>query len=1857
MTNITNSTSPNPILNISQDTDIYYGVLSPLEIQKRNAVIKKNYTLVPKNFPSKELEKFPSLTFTAEEISQFFYERLTWAGIVSENAYIVGGACNHILEDLYHADVDLCFYTLKKETDLILEIAIQFLNSKGLQHLSPYDIQNYYLYEKSVFRNLQDIVIGSYIGFGEIQIKFCFDKTVRRTISATDGFHIAFTGDRVFCIDGTTQVNEKEFNEVRFRLRNRQLYIKNPGDVQQLTKRITLALTRGFTLTSDDISFFAVTQFDRSLPDLPDPTPYLFFKEQDERIAHNLELRNKRNLRTLHGSKAPSTQTISERTFQKGPLNSYTLLSRFTFQYDKHLENHYPNDSTGKKIEYINLLGLLKVMECYTSPTPYYRYAATAWLNRSETPYSKQKEKICTLTNFITLSSLIQQVPSYTPQFLFLIQGAFLYEWFEQNPGIGPRPDSHIFSSDHHFSLTIGHRTNYLAINGSYAEIALYFFQSWLHLEKMYNDLHGTKYLSTIFEDLGFTKLQFTPEWKKSILNTFMKGFLQEQCKMIGNAAPFFRFIQKNMADQVDAHLLKKGLIAAALKEYRNELLYNPPTITLVKELYQRVLTLENILPNEEAFTTLEALIEAYSNDTDGSQSNNDPFIHKTLKDGFIFLVQSIQQPTVGLLDAIGRCAFKIEALGFLTSQNLNEIISLLIEHYKCLLSIKMPLTTLAAYKAIQALQDNLSEANNQELVHLKDTMLPNILSLVPHFLVEQQESKAFECLLAVVMIHKNPTHEAINTAQTLLSHIISKKLSTYYRQGYELTLELFKHKFFDSNQSELIIALSKCLPDEPRLFLIDLLSHCSEANEAAQNSIEEAILLNIGQAYISNKTKAQKYSSLALATLLSFEAIHKKHANPYLHQLVSLNFEQDSSKCVRIYLQAMAQTNYPSAKSIWPSLKEKLKGSDLLLVINSFIESQLKNKAEIKKLYTIWIAQTSCIATLDLESLSQTILVSAALLDSLMVNSDKESAMMKEEVLKFMHLFFETCPSLQDLINKPKTLTAVIQLIEYQLSHYSEQHFPLALFACKKLLPSWNEEIETLSLKILSTLSKCHEPDSNAVNLFIQKLLSVPSFRFSIECQMALFKVLLHTKNYSLLIYAWSELEPTYTSFAHPIYLQMCRTAHSGPIKLIHQLFSRQISNQEAGSGTLCNYIIEGATFSKDPSFFSSILTFLKSEKFQSLKSVEKAKTYRLFFQYVSVLCQQQNTTENEGREYLPALSQLWDIDASQILIQQAFKNDRQLVSDCWITMLTNTNNAQDLIKAQELFIINEGTKPSESASKILIASAEYLSKEFSSELAIRMKQFTAFVFAKKFIEVNSHEANQLLNFFNEKIPDSNEKFIYIIQECLCIFLKKSIVPATPKAKTLLDNTTQINTYRLLECITDCLVAQEDYRLIWELYNYGENCFQSKRWNAYQTKINKIIRSFSETLVKLDFHAEDAFEKALISVKEAIPLYSVCSPTFGQQTIEYLARGAASNAEKWVRHIEELLEHADRWKLYTPTNNSTAIEAMVIQKVKIKNTLIRLFCFEKKPDTIKKIVDHLKKMINIFMTCQSIEGFKSLHLSILTAYDKILLHYITSHNPDYFIQLIDIIYITLNRPNLDPKLSEQFAHVVKYIFVNLELYPFIVNSSYCTVIEILKAESPNKELSIEDIQECFKKSYSNVLIEKLISIDNSLLHSCIPLGEILRSIANFSSEEIAGLIDIKTSTYDMKALTGMVYLLPNTFNQFSASYFFRGLSAGYCLDVFKEVYMNISKLTSIYKNKDLSKMREEGTKEEFLSIFFSWRSHYLESVQKFPQLARYFHQNLVEAEIVILGNSAIENWQSQNPKKIPKNDEKHSAK
>lgn len=514
------------------------------------------------------------IEYSLPELLSYIKQELDKWNLSVEPPWLVGGGASYVMSALYFSDVDICFYLQKSEKlqqendklpkekridelELVNNIITKFFQNK-CANSSP---NLTFLIKRLTINGF------AYIGLGEVDLKFVSNKDMRVSISSSDGFHVPLQADCNFvcCKDGRTWCDQEAFEEglrnlkqLRFILKNAESMFDYADPVLDLTWRLTHRMTQGFSIeTTDKLST------------------------------------------------AQLSDLVMQQLIETYPCNDAKAIGFFKQKFRNYLNSHYVGHQYGKEFHFLHLLSMINFSEStYKEERRLYsKYLAEEWLVRTDVQ-----------TRLNPLATLILANPSYTKDYLAIIQGLFLLELTHPTSfNLGCKISDNEQSARPYISMPVSPKVSFhLALDGSFSDVAVNFLRSWKKLEKYF--CAGNLYLE-IFSVLGNIlgeNSRLTPANRISSIEKLKEAFLNPYFTTIlsktspnGSALKFYEFLKKEMSEDTKPFELTRCTINCRLQNCLGQISEKHSSIaTSLRRLHQ--LNIPNAIPSTE---TIEEMI------------------------------------------------------------------------------------------------------------------------------------------------------------------------------------------------------------------------------------------------------------------------------------------------------------------------------------------------------------------------------------------------------------------------------------------------------------------------------------------------------------------------------------------------------------------------------------------------------------------------------------------------------------------------------------------------------------------------------------------------------------------------------------------------------------------------------------------------------------------------------------------------------------------------------------------------------------------------------------------------------------------------------------------------------------------------------------------------------------------------------------------------------------------------------------------------------------------------------------------------------------------------------------------------
>lgn len=1032
-------TTLRPELNLHITPIKYSQDLDKAQMERLNTILlsKEVHQIVPKNYQPNGL--FKIIQFNLIELLNFLTHRLTVQDMLKESPCLIGGAASHVLAEFDFNDIDLAFYlkshqgqtlTKKNELEIVLEIVREFICYK-LKIIPPNefnaarDIDDAYLYKKKKVEG-----VFSYVGLGNVDLKFILHNGFRKSVSSSDGFHIALLPkDRkpeVFCADGNhwCKTNE-EFLLAERHLKCRILSIKNPQLLDDLAIRTALRKTQCFRVESEvELASAALTELQK-----------------------------------------------------KYPLNAPAKCNELLEKYRKHLESHYDSQGIGRIFNLLNLCSFLLSSEVLEKRIvhEYIRIFAKTLEENS-------------------LIQLLISDPSQIDSLLAIARGLLLVEWSKPESTLKAYAFPFCENEQTtrcSLAFPAGKRYHYLALEGSPLDIAKKFILSWRSLSEFYTKKdelskwnHVPNFLGvplTINELSEKQLTKTTHELLKSLLKPPFSTILANQFKNLNPESFYDALLQENIPgissrlihrykiESQFPRLQKLANLPASAKTFlhslRSLIALDEPNVELLKKLTHDLRT-----------TADNKAIEIFKKDSEYFE-----FINYLL---FEIIEHALTIGDLNILQAAQELTSLASVQGILGHANACKVACLIFTACKIKQLAKSPLHLIAFEDFLQFTER--WEKRSNELIQISGTVRSQI-SL--HALLTAQKSLANpqknqdealtgRCLLIALKAPSGKEHDQgiLDAFMKLTQQALLSKDSEELRAASEATFKIFEKKLPLSNSHQetilqlahklLLTALEKMKEGVKlsSLLAIDLLAALLKNAPEALLQVRMLFLNLIGNCLMH--AIDQQFHSLIQA----FAAL-KILDDPLNEKLKALSKNSPLSALLKEYIAfaMLIDFSYALKYASQPELKR-------IMAQNEFISTQLMlinqnpqklSTKQLRQKFSLWSSvQNSNLSPYDKEWLPN-MLGSIDLL-TMMLMSPKKHDKQVEKISRFVLLSLERYKKLPpDAYAKElqQPLGQLIKILEATSTPLAKKIYEAALectiFSQKK------ESLKTLLKKI----------------------------------------------------------------------------------------------------------------------------------------------------------------------------------------------------------------------------------------------------------------------------------------------------------------------------------------------------------------------------------------------------------------------------------------------------------------------------------------------------------------------------------------------------------------------------------------------------------------------------------------------------------------------------------------------------------------------------------------------------------------------------------------------------------------------
>ncbi|MBA3957681.1 MAG: hypothetical protein H0X51_04705 [Parachlamydiaceae bacterium] len=546
------------------------------------------------------LQKHP-LHFTAREVIEYLRERLPKI-IHSKTPFaceLYGGGTKFTLASMRFSDADVGF-TLNCENASDEEVRSLFgeiklltlaLVKERLRFLeAPLNFDNVRLYEllldlyhspNSTASKIIELAQGKKrmlaslsIPLGGVQLTFVVQgrEKPRSNVSCADSFFISYPECIIRSYNAGKAADKEEFGSHLSTLRNRTFVVTEPSKVKHLGFRVLLAWRDGMLVSSE-------------------------------------------------------TQVIASKQFIKLIVNPKEV--EFKNKYLTFLNNHYPEDETGKAFNFFNLLAFIKGLKSEQMFPICTLEVLEVWTKR----YAEHSD-----SKLLKIVQLLTKQPQLILPFISFLQGILLYQFMKGHPNFR----AYVFDfmenareARNLLSYTPGEKTHYLNIphNQSPDQLLLGCIDGFQALEKFCSFSDMLLMLREIGVDafVPFQRKQFVQQLVRAFYKMPMGSVLQ-QCFAQLRYTPFAQAVRKMVPDLFEEREWNELTIIAGLKDAQKELdrFSYRAEVRIIAFMQQCV----HVHVNEERF---ERLLTMLKNNSELIKKN--PQLQRLLVSGYLHLL------------------------------------------------------------------------------------------------------------------------------------------------------------------------------------------------------------------------------------------------------------------------------------------------------------------------------------------------------------------------------------------------------------------------------------------------------------------------------------------------------------------------------------------------------------------------------------------------------------------------------------------------------------------------------------------------------------------------------------------------------------------------------------------------------------------------------------------------------------------------------------------------------------------------------------------------------------------------------------------------------------------------------------------------------------------------------------------------------------------------------------------------------------------------------------------------------------------------------------------------------------------
>jgi hypothetical protein len=1572
------------IASIQTEAPHYYiQELTPTQIEKRDRIIAQEYEHYPITSLEKDNppEKLESITFSSLDVSNFLTPWLQDKGILEAEPYLIGGAAGNILSDprnpLEFADVDICYYLKVPAYHHIKEGVIDFLifrcqqlqKEKGKIYpflkLEPKErnkfIEATYLYRKTHLTNASDLVVGSFIALGNIELKFLFDnktlfeKKFRQNLALSDGFRVSLKGKKVFCVNDSTYCSEEEYQNALTSLNSRMLVIKNPDETTNLTLRLIHKMTQGFFISQQEVTKEALKQFNKEF--LLEAN----FKELASRLHH-------------------------------------------------HQKNHYYENSTGKLFDFIHLMQFVFQLKNEPEQGQVCKSIALAWHEAAS-----ENDRNDLIGQFV---SLILKKDMPIKPIITLFQGVLVDQWLKGEPGYC----AYLFDFDpKKIHPCIAKGKNYLNLESNPVDLAVDFLTVWMEFEKTHPTVLNE--LSTLLfkENIHFP-LQNSKEKNRfvnNIISVFENRHLRNVLELFPiriSQAPLFEFIQKRMPgilppDKLEAKLLDLKLQAflEACKHLR---------IKGLDELIKLILdyTHETQIDNLKIFLELLRAID------DQKAKFNINIVPAFVTKSLVSIIQkAAQNIDLDLLMDAQSIIFLLRKLEFFSNEEVCTCAVYMLEPYGKLISPKNPevLTKICINliefqkisektKTLEIELQKLLELINKALLPAAHRLLSKLTSSPEYF------KMAYDFLRLFINRVQEPAKNDFATAkwvfETLTGHALFQKSSRILRTAGEIFLQMHP-KFFPAITPQILELIELLWSVDPKqtekgkslevyhnlgFRIFDLIHNPQDFHETIVSKLAENLFnekesnfacFNIHLKAFCSFKDVPKDLSVALQALdirkdikkcqiefikiiLNFDLElgskifskfekHIRGTEEILSILISKKAELEKNDAflywqsrknppsaitvdlLRQYVESQDDPSGSKINALVESLLASFKTYSEKKHLNEIVEIALKSLLKDNSLFSIQHAEAVCLAAYshNIFTKEQTFKTVRIILERYKHIGKIPS---KQTILKFQSLFLGLYNSTSE---QTESTLGIVAIIEECLTN--KEHYFLALDTFKKAISAdlFNQGNWIYFNKLCSRLFDLFPSDykdKRDHEKKIEELISLIEAKKIISAgspeQIENFLLpLLNIHNLELFLWVWREFKKLPVRdvdktivFLSTFFLKGVESGKTPIIHLLHDIFA----SSHLADHNLCILLLEGFSKTSERSFFeiieSQILKFLNSS--QAPKHLSALGYFHIFV-YLNNLSQDE--TEVSA---LSKYASFIEKHLNEVLQHSQNENHKKISKTYLISLYAKLKKPEQLLSACKMLL----EPPVDTSGSLAHILSGLISLEPSKEaLNVQMElgKIIKQISDKKLFCFTDEAAGNIFRNLTKLCAreEISDRIACLSFSHLLISSGKTTVPM-PKAF-------QADFLNLLKELFQLNTQMTNFSAIFDLYDVAEEFLQPKFLESFKGNILSYLHEYVAKVNSFNAMSSISVAKATIrSTRQMLRIFGRFDPDAGRKMIEGFIAKIIKIPDDFSMDAHNLLVEAENAELYSKITVGPCVAKPapeIIQKTILKGRLV----------------------------------------------------------------------------------------------------------------------------------------------------------------------------------------------------------------------------------------------------------------------------------------------------------------------------